>query len=181
LIKFIFIIGVIKITIKMIEPNTENFISINRNNYSPIIIERNPRPAISFEPNNWMSYGSLANPNDQQFIPGMTADDIITIYDKIYFRQNSDNAIPFYTFYSLRPQMTVGYINNAVTTMRNFFSDTSLVSTTYASSSGGMTSHCLYRNGVIIYNIYMSLSHGPNHIEIIDESFIDLISGPFIN
>jgi len=165
----------------MIEPNTENFISINRNNYSPIIIERRPLPYPRFDPFDWMIYGSLANPNDQQFIPGMTANDIITIYDKIYFRQNSDNAISFYTFYSLRPQMSTGYINNAVTTMRNFFSDTSLVSTTYASSSGGMTSHCLYRNGDAIYNVYMSMSHGPNHIEIIDESFIDFISGPFIN
>lgn len=163
----------------MIEPNTENFISINRNNYSPIIIERRPQPYPRFDPFDWIIHGSLANPNDQQFIPGMSANDIITIYDKIYFRQNSDNAIPFYTFYSLRPQMSTGYINNAVATMRNFFSNTSLVSTTYASSSGGMTSHCLFRNGDTVYNIYMSMSHGPNHIEIIDESFIDLISGPF--
>ena len=165
----------------MIEPNTENFISINRNNYSPIIIERRDEPYPIFEHINWMSYGSLANPNDQQFIPGMTANDIITMYDKIYFRQNSDNSIPFYTFYDLRPQMSYGYINTAVDTMRNFFSDTSLVSTAYASSSGGMTSHCLYRNGDTIYNIYMTLAHGPSHIEIIDETFIDLISGPFIN
>jgi len=165
----------------MIEPNTENFISINRNNYSPIIIERTHETYPSFDPINWMSYGSLANPNDQRFIPGMTANDIVTMYDKIYFRENSDNAIPFYTFYSLRPQMTIGYIYNAISTMRNFFSDTSLVSTSYASSSGGMTSHCLFRNGNAVYNIYISMAHGPSHIEIIDESFIDLISGPFIN
>jgi len=165
----------------MIEPNTENFISINRNNYSPIIIERRPLPYPRFDPFDWMIYGSLANPNDQQFIPGMTANDIITIYDKIYFRENSDNAIPFYTFYRLRPQMSIGYIDNAITTIRNFFSDTSLVSISYASSSGGMTSHCLFRNRNTVYNIYITMSHGPSHIEIIDESFIDLISGPFIN
>ena len=104
-------------------------ISINRNNYSPIIIERRPEPYPSFVPINWLSYGSLTNPNDQQFIPGMTADDIVTIYDKIYFRENSDNAIPFYTFYSLRPQMSIGYIDNAIATISPLnFSDNPIFS-----------------------------------------------------
>ena len=160
--------------------NTENYISIYRNNHYPIIIERCDNNLNMLLDCNWMKNGSLANPNDQQFIPDVTPSDVLTMYDEIYNRQLRRTVpIQFYTQHVLRPQMTINYIDNAVSTIRNFFSNNSLVATSYASSSGGMTSHCLIRINNLVYNIYITMANGPTHIELIDETFINLISLPF--
>tara|TARA_B100000900_G_scaffold344411_1_gene308495 strand:+ start:107 stop:610 length:504 start_codon:yes stop_codon:yes gene_type:complete len=160
-----------------IPPNTENFISIPRINNEPVIINR------SYENNNsndWLSQGYLNNNNNNNDISAfdnISPSTVLTIYDTIYRRSlSNDNPVSFYNPDILRPQVSHPIINHAINNLHNFFNNPNIIASTFASTSGGMTSHCILRLSDTFYLAYVSATSGPYSIEIVDRSFINYIN-----
>ena len=159
-----------------IPPNTENFISIPRINNEPVIINRSYENNVLFS-DNWVSPGYLNDNNDISSFDNICPSTVLTIYDTIYRRSlSNDNPVSFYNPDILRPQVSHPIINHAINNLHNFFNNPNIIASTFASTSGGMTSHCILRLSDTFYLAYVSATSGPYSIEIVDRSFINYIN-----
>ena len=159
-----------------------NSVNFYRNGHEHITIIRNTAPSVQFIDNNWKSHGSLYNPNDESLFGNIGADIALTIYDTINKRNNNLNTrIKHYSFARLRPQLSYSRIPYAIEIINNFFQDTSLVAQDFGDSSGGMTSHCIYRDMSHTYVAYVSMHSGPYAIDIIDPEYINTIDPNYVS
>ena len=160
----------------IIPPNTENSISIPRINNEPVIIVRSYENNNISPSNDWLSQGYLDNNNDSSAFDNICPSTVLTIYDTIYRRSlSNDNPVSFYNPSALRPQVSHPHINHTMNNLNNFFNNPNIIASSYASTSGGMTSHCILRISNRFYIAYVSATRGPYSIEIVDEDFINYI------
>jgi hypothetical protein len=163
----------------IIPPNTENSISIPRINNDPVIIVRgyeNNYQNNNLPSNDWLSQGYLNNNNDISAFDNICPSTVLTIYDTIYRRSlSNDNPISFYNPEILRPQVSHPHINHTINKLNNFFNNPNIIASSYASTSGGLTSHCILRISNRFYVAYVSATSGPYSIEIVDQDFINYI------
>ena len=158
-----------------------NSVKLFRNGHEHITIMREPTPHNLFIDQSWTSHGSFNNPNDEQFFGNIGADIALTIYDTINKRNiNHNTRIRHYDFAGLRPQMSCGRIPYAIEIINNFFQDNSLVACNFGDTSGGMTSHCIYRDMSHTYVAYISMHSGPYAIDIIDPDYINTIDPHYV-
>jgi hypothetical protein len=159
-----------------------NSVNFYRNGHEHITIIRNIAPPEQFIDNNWKSYGCFYNNNDESLFGTIDADIALTIYDTINKRNNNKNTlIQHYSFARLRPQLSCNRIPYAIDIINNFFQDTSLIAQNFGDTSGGMVSHCIYRDMYHTYVAYISMNSGPYAIDIIDQDYVNYLDPNYVS